>query len=123
MHPGSSRFSCSTISSCPKKVSPIRRNQCRFTTSHYPCSAAPSPKRARHAGVRGHSGVRRCVARGPTYEPRPPSPPRMDIAEITRQPRDQSSVSDGSLEHYTKHVLLGREEQGIWDCVPPCYWQ
>jgi hypothetical protein len=37
----------------PRKVSPIWCNQCRFTTSYYPCSAASSPKRALHAGVRG----------------------------------------------------------------------
>lgn len=70
------------------------------------------------ASLNGLSGAPQFVAREPAYELRPRSPTRKDLPEITRESSDQDSISDRSLEHYTKHVLLGKEKQGIWDRVP-----
>ena len=101
-----------------QEESSIQRNRPKSTTSYYSWSATPAQKSSLPADLRGPSEVGRFVAEEPNYVQRPHSPPRRDVSEIAKQPPDQSSLSDKSLARYTKHVLLGEDEQGIWDCVP-----
>jgi hypothetical protein len=101
-----------------KRESFVKRNQSKSTKSYYLWSATPSQKASLYADLHGHSGARQLVAREPNYEPRPPSPRRRDLPKITRRLPDQSSISDRSLEHYAKHILLGEDKQGIRGCVP-----
>ena len=81
-------------------------------------SVTPSSSRGSlPASLNGLSGAPQIVARELTYKLRPRSRTRKDLPEITRESSDQGSISDRSLEHYTKHVLLGKERQGIWDRI------
>lgn len=97
----------------------MKRNKPNHMTSSNAWSITPSSSRGSlPASLDVLSGAPQFVAREPTYELRPRSPTRKDLPEITRKSSDQGSISDRSLEHYTKHVLLGKDKQGIWDCVP-----
>jgi hypothetical protein len=101
-----------------KRGSSVYRNQSNSILSYDSWSATPSRKSHHCADLHEYSEARQLVARERSCEPRPPSPPRRDLLEITKRPLGQSSISDRSLEHYTRHVLLGEHKQGIWDCVP-----
>jgi hypothetical protein len=103
-----------------KSESSIKQNKPSHMTSFNVWSVTPSsPSRGSlPASLNGLSGAPQFVAREPTYELRPRSRTRKDLPEITRESLDQGSISDRSLEHYAKHILLGKDRQGIWDRIP-----
>jgi hypothetical protein len=98
--------------------SSMKRNKPNHMASSNAWSVTPSSSRGSlPASLNGLSGAPQIVARELTYKLRPRSRTRKDLPEITRESSDQGSISDRSLEHYTKHVLLGKERQGIWDRI------
>jgi hypothetical protein len=99
------------------KESSAHPNQPNSTASYYSWSATPSRKSPLPAALFVHPESHQLAARGLKCDPRPPSPPERDFPGIMGLSPDQSSISDGSLEYYTKHVLL-EDKQGVWDCVP-----
>jgi len=106
-----------------KSESSMKRNKRNHMTSSNAWSITPSSSRGSlPASLSGLSGAPQFVAREPTYGLRLRSPTGKDLPEITRESSDQGSISDRSLEHYTKHVLLGKDKQGIWDRVPRWCW-
>ena len=91
-----------------------RRNQHSSPTSY---SATPSAKTFLSADLHGQSGARQVVARPSSCEPRPSCPPRGHLPQITIPALDQGSISDRSLEYYTRHVPLGEDKQSMWDRI------
>ena len=101
-----------------KAESSIKQNKPDHMTSPNSWSVTPSSRGSLPASPNGLSGAPQSAAREPTCELRPRSPTRKDLPEIARESLDQGSISDRSLERYTKHVLLGKDKQGIWDRIP-----
>jgi hypothetical protein len=100
------------------KESSAQRNQSNSTKSYYSWSATPPQKIPLPAALFLYPVARRLGAKGLKYDLRPPNLPRRDFTGIIGLPPDQSSIRDGSLECYTKHVLLEEDKQGVWDCGP-----
>ena len=101
-----------------KTGSSIRPKESSSRSSYYSWSATPFQKSIHHADLPGPSEVLQSVPRTSSYESRPRNPRKRDVSEVARRPSNQTSVSDRSLEHYTKHVLLGGDKQGLWDRRP-----
>ena len=101
-----------------QKESSVQRKHSNSTRSYYSWSARPSQKIPSPADLHGHSEGPEFLARRSNYERRPPSPRKRDVLEVVKLPSDQSSITNRSLDHYTKHVLLEEDKQGVWDRIP-----
>ena len=102
----------------PQKESYIQRKHFSPTRSYYSWSATPSHKISLPADLHGQFEGPKFVARRSSYEPRPLSTCKRDAPEVARLPSDQRSITDRSLDHYTKRVLLEEDRQGVWDRIP-----
>lgn len=106
------------------RYSPAKRDPHVYHSQHNPIpswyswSATPPRKGPLHADLLQYSEVCQLVSREHNSEPQPPGTARRRHIEITRQPSNQSSIIDRSLEHYTQRVFGGEDKQGVWDCAP-----
>lgn len=92
--------------------------QSNDATSHYSWFITPSRKDSRHAGGGIQPDTHQRLKMDSVCHSLKVGPSKTPIAESSGQIPDQSSISDRSLDQYTKHILLSKDEQGLWDRVP-----
>ena len=96
----------------------FERTQPGSATSYYSLSVTPSRRFSGLSGVRVASDVQHVSTGDPVLESQPTCAFPRDVIHHAGEVPERSSISNRSLDKYTKHILLGEDKRGFWSRVP-----